>query len=174
VTSSGAYRLYIAQSLDFSDAIVTTVFNTFWIPEPPLEYDTYYYWRVIPFNLAGDAIGHHLVWSFMTEEATSEYDEISAYFTNSLLGNFPNPFNPETSIRFQVAGDRRQEYVTIEVFNIRGQKVRGLLSEIIEAGYHAVVWDGRDHSGVSVGSGIYFYRMTISDFVETRRMVLLR
>ena len=65
--------------------------------------------------------------------------------------------------------------VTIEIFNIRGQRV----SEIVpnrhyEPGIHSVIWNGTDDNGRFVGSGIYFYRMTVEGFSETRRMLLLK
>jgi hypothetical protein len=117
----------------------------------------------------------------IVETDINEYDIEPAIvvYDFALLPNHPNPFNPETVIRFQVAADMYRRglprlnttiaedalgyhsstHVTIDVFNIRGQRVRGLVSGYLSLGLHSVVWDGRDDRGVQVGSGIYFYRM---------------
>ncbi len=89
----------------------------------------------------------------------------------SLSQNYPNPFNAVTIISFALpyASD-----VKVEIFNILGQKVKDLVDEKVSAGYKQVVWDGRDNDGVNVASGIYFYRIRAGDFVETRKMTLLK
>lgn len=85
--------------------------------------------------------------------------------------NYPNPFNPVTEISFNLpnAGD-----VTLEVYNIMGQKVNTLINERFEAGNHSVTWDSRDNNGHSVSSGIYFYRLTTDEFIDTKKMILLK
>lgn len=85
--------------------------------------------------------------------------------------NYPNPFNPSTHIRFRLPADAR---VTLEVFNLLGQKVRRLADGQHPAGEHTVIWDGRSDAGVPAASGIYFYRLRAGEFVQTRRMLLLR
>jgi hypothetical protein len=92
----------------------------------------------------------------------------------NLYQNFPNPFNPYTSIQFSVGAELATAHVMLEIFNIRGQRVRTLINEVKPSGLHKVVWDGRDDSGRSLGSGVYFYRMRSGDFAQTRRMVLLK
>ena len=88
-----------------------------------------------------------------------------------LRQNFPNPFNPETKIRFSVPRGSR---VKIEIFNLLGQTVRLLVDQYLPAGDHVRTWNGTDNGGGSVGSGVYFYRLTINDMVETRKMILLK
>jgi hypothetical protein len=99
-----------------------------------------------------------------------EIDELRPMVTE-LVGNYPNPFNPETIIKYSVATDGP---VTIEVFNIKGQKVTTLLNDVVEAGAHEVHWNGLDSAGRNVSSGVYFYRMQTNDAVSTRKMVLLK
>jgi flagellar hook assembly protein FlgD len=67
-------------------------------------------------------------------------------------------------------------FVQIEIYNIRGQRVRTLLdgSKEFVSGQHSVVWNGRDDRDNPVGSGIYFYRMTTNDFQETKKMILIK
>ncbi len=88
-----------------------------------------------------------------------------------LFGNYPNPFNPETTISFDLAN---QCSVTIEVYNIKGQKVKTLAKDMFTPGHHTVVWNGTDSKGKSVSSGVYFYRMSTSNHTSTRKMLLLK
>lgn len=85
--------------------------------------------------------------------------------------NVPNPFNPNTSIRFTLEA---REHVTLSVYDTRGGLVRTLANETRSAGSHDVVWDGRDARGVVQASGVYFYRITAGSFTESRKMVLLK
>jgi len=85
------------------------------------------------------------------------------------LSNYPNPFNPTTMIYFETTN--LHENSRIEIFNIKGQKVKQF-SDI--RGQHSVVWNGKDDKGKSVSSGIYFYRLESGDFSEIKKMILLR
>ena len=106
-----------------------------------------------------------------------EIPESVAYVTG-LEGNFPNPFNPSTTITFSLSsGEGRGDgQVRLNVYNVRGQLVRTLLDGSTEfgAGVHSVVWNGDDDYGRSMASGIYFYRLETSEFSETRRMLLMK
>jgi len=88
-----------------------------------------------------------------------------------LVGNVPNPFNPTTGIQFSLS---EPGLVSLEVYNVSGRRVRTLLREHTSAGSHEVTWDGRDDSGASVSSGVYFYRLVAGEFSEAKRMTLLR
>ena len=88
-----------------------------------------------------------------------------------LLGNYPNPFNPETTIDFNV---KAESHVSIDIFNIRGQKVRTLVDDFYGAGNHKAIWNGNDDTGRAVSSGIYFYRMNADGVSSTKRMVLMK
>lgn len=85
--------------------------------------------------------------------------------------NFPNPFNPSTTLFYEVPKASRVELV---VYDIHGRKVRSLVAGHREAGQHSVTWDGRNEDGVRVASGIYLYRFSSERFAETRKMVLLK
>lgn len=88
----------------------------------------------------------------------------------SLSGNYPNPFNPETTIKFGLPEESR---IIIEIFNVLGQKVKELLDSEKPAGYHQVRWDGTDEFGKKVGAGIYLCRMQAGNFIKTQKMMLL-
>jgi hypothetical protein len=85
--------------------------------------------------------------------------------------NRPNPFNPATQITWQLP---EPSPVSLNVYNVRGQLVRNLVEKNSGAGSFSVWWDGTDLNGRRVGSGVYFYRMRAGNFVQTRKMVLLR
>ncbi|MEN6384987.1 MAG: T9SS type A sorting domain-containing protein, partial [Phycisphaerales bacterium] len=88
-----------------------------------------------------------------------------------LRSNFPNPFNPSTTISFLLPKDAT---CSLDVYNIRGQKVRSLINEPRFAGNHSVVWNGLDDSGKPVSSGLYFYRLTTPNSSQTNKMLLLK
>ncbi len=85
--------------------------------------------------------------------------------------NYPNPFNPETEIAYNLPEDSR---VKLTIYNIQGQKVKQLVDEYQNAGSRGVIWDGRDKTGVKVASGIYFYRIEAGAYSVTNRMVFLK
>ncbi|OVE79391.1 hypothetical protein BVY01_02510 [bacterium I07] len=85
--------------------------------------------------------------------------------------NYPNPFNPLTTIQYQLPEPR---YLELKVYNIYGQKIRTLLNENKSAGQYEVQWDGRDDLGRDVASGVYVYRIQAEDFVQSRKMLLMR
>ncbi len=85
--------------------------------------------------------------------------------------NYPNPFNPVTLISFYLP---EQDQVELIVYNLFGQKVKTLLNGISSAGRQSIAWDGHDEKGKPVASGLYFYKLESSRFVENKRMLLLR
>jgi hypothetical protein len=89
----------------------------------------------------------------------------------ALAQNYPNPFNPSTVIGFALP---TRQNVTLSVYNLLGQKVRTLRDEEMDAGNHEVVWDATNEGGAKVASGVYFYKLTTEDFVDTKKMMLLK
>jgi len=86
--------------------------------------------------------------------------------------NFPNPFNPETAIRF---GLPQQSFVTIKIYDLAGREIATLLDRVeLPAGRHQRVWDGRDAQGRVVVSGIYFYRLVAGSFITTKKLTLMQ
>ncbi|MCB2229077.1 T9SS type A sorting domain-containing protein [bacterium] len=89
----------------------------------------------------------------------------------ALEQNYPNPFNPTTTIEFAMP---EAAHVSIEVYNIMGRRVRSLVTSYLPAGYHSIIWDGRDQSGAPVASGVYLYRIDAGTFIASRKMLLLK
>jgi hypothetical protein len=113
---------------------------------------------------------------FSPTEVDEEFVSVPEGF--SLGRNYPNPFNPSTTIPFRVKslefGVGRPVHTTLKIYNILGQLVRTLVDEDKLPGRYNIVWDGKDNSGKDVGSGIYFYQLKTKDYTETKKMVLLR
>ena len=93
--------------------------------------------------------------------------------TYTLSQNTPNPFNPYTTIEYVIPSGK-SEYVSMQIFDIRGALVRTLVDQVTGPGIHSVMWDGADGSGNHVSSGIYIYRLQAGKFMKTRKMMLMR
>jgi hypothetical protein len=89
----------------------------------------------------------------------------------TLSQNYPNPFNPQTTIQYSV---ERTDEVSLRIYNLLGQEVTTLIDQAVDAGSHEVIWDGTNHSGDRVASGIYFYRLDTSTGSIIRKMMLLK
>jgi len=85
--------------------------------------------------------------------------------------NYPNPFNPSTIIQYDLPAPSK---VRLDVFNVLGQQVKTLVDDYQEAGYQSVTWNGDDDNGSSVATGIYFYKISADNKVETKKMMLLK
>jgi len=89
----------------------------------------------------------------------------------ALLPNYPNPFNPETVIKFDIP---RHSSVSLNIVNVLGKTVRSLKNQNMDVGYHQVKWDGLDDSGQSVSAGIYFINLKAEDYFSSRKILLLK
>ena len=92
--------------------------------------------------------------------------------TNYELKNFPNPFNPSTSISFNVT--QTSSFVNLSIYNIKGQKVKTLINEEMQSGKHSIIWFGNDENNKPVGSGIYLYKLKTDNQETVSRMLLLK
>jgi len=107
----------------------------------------------------------------VTVEGTPLEDPNVPVLATDLQGNYPNPFNPETTIRYSV---KETSPVTIEVYNLKGQLVRTLVNEVKTAGNYSVVWNGRDNNNQPVSSGVYFYKMNAGKYSSTKKMIMMK
>lgn len=111
--------------------------------------------------------------------ATARFSSGGEFFVESqqvpirfrLYANYPNPFNPATTIRFDIPQEGVAE---LSIYNMLGQRVRHLLKGSLPPGRYDIIWDGRNEAGQTVASGVYLYRLRIGRFVATRKMVLVR
>ena len=89
----------------------------------------------------------------------------------ALLPNFPNPFNPVTTIRYELPD---QKLVNISVYDMRGNLIKNLLKSIQSPGLKTVQWDATDNRGNMVSAGVYFYKIKAGSFIQTKKMILLK
>lgn len=90
------------------------------------------------------------------------------------LVNYPNPFNPSTTISYSIPESAGKSSVRLEVFNVLGQNVQTLVNNTQEVGNYSVVWNSMDQMGHVVPAGIYFYRLSVGEMVRTNKMILLK
>jgi hypothetical protein len=144
--------------------------STFMWIAPDIESDSCMV-RVVAFDpamLTGADVSDGM---FTIEQPVSTDDELpSAMF--ALAQNFPNPFNPTTTINYSVKAGGGQ--VSLVVYDVGGRQVRTLVNGHQGEGAKSVTWNGTNDRGMRVASGIYFYRMIAPGFNQTRKMVLLR
>lgn len=147
-----------------------TVTNTTYTDYELVPENTYTY-HVTALYTEDDYEGESGPSNSVVVEVVSTDSNVAEPFTTKLSRNYPNPFNPTTTISFTTA---HEGLVSLEVFNARGQKVITLVNDHLSAGEHKVVWNGRDNSNREVSSGIYFYRMESGTYSAIERMVLIK
>lgn len=108
---------------------------------------------------------------FATIDVTSNPPEAIPVTATALLANYPNPFKQQTRITYHVKDDAS---VLLEIYDLKGRKVRTLTSGRVKAGSHTIDWKGIDESGKAVAGGVYFLRMTSGSYTSTRKLVLLK
>ena len=178
------------------DASQVTSVTVNGVPATPLE-DNYTLWEVTLPNLQDGQLT-------LTSEGVDQYGnhELNPHTINigigtapavgveenpvpqiadnfSLIGNYPNPFNPETTIKFTINHEgSRSSHVVLTIYNIMGQKIRTLVNGMFGSGEFEEKWDGRNDEGMNVGSGLYLYEMVIlnreTPYRETKKMLLVR
>ncbi|HDP98718.1 MAG TPA: T9SS type A sorting domain-containing protein [bacterium] len=103
-----------------------------------------------------------------TTVAAADRPDLPADF--ALLPNYPNPFNPETRLRFQLP---EASHVRLKIFNVRGEEVAALLDQEVQAGYHQIIWNAQSAVG-NLSSGVYFCRIESRNFTQSRKMMFIR
>lgn len=127
-----------------------------------------------PINILAD----HVQWLYLAEAknfpppvAIDQRKPTAGVKGFELYQNYPNPFNPLTQIRFHIP---QPERVTLEIFNILGQKIKTVMNRKLTAGDYLVSWNGQNEHGQQVASGVYIYRLKAGDFTASRKMLLVR
>jgi hypothetical protein len=159
-----------------------------WLTITPSQFtitniDTIVVEEIFSHNVSGDYscyevwTAQYFTWPEYTQWNLSVLSDISDPNTSTistafaLYQNFPNPFNPETTIRYSL---RQSGNVTLKIYDLHGQEVRSLVSGIQPVGSHSTVWDGCNNLGQPVANGIYIYRIETGNFTSARKMILIR
>jgi hypothetical protein len=117
-------------------------------------------------TLKVDQIGDYAYLSFKRQSGDSPIPLIT-----TLRPNYPNPFNPSTNIAFILAKDTKAQ---LDIYNVKGQKVKTLLNALLGKGKHTLEWNGKDEQGRPVSSGIYFSRLTTPEGSFVHKMMLMK
>ena len=108
-------------------------------------------------------------WQESTNRVSDETGTV--HYHNSLEQNFPNPFNPTTTLAFSL---KNAENVNLSIYDVAGRRVRELVNERRDRGAYKLVWDGQNDAGQIVASGVYFYKLTVGSFTDTKKMTILK
>lgn len=172
------YRILVDDNPDFASPAVFEQDGDTTLTIENLAPGTTFFWKVLAKNAAGDSLWSSSVNAFFVrhDAVVVEDRPVAGPAGFALYPNYPNPFNPSTSIRFDVpsAGP-----VRVAVFDVHGRLIRVLADEILSAGSHSVTWDGFDSAGNPVPSGICVCRMEVragdaKRFVRSIKMGLVR
>lgn len=167
-----SYRLQVGTSPYFTQAIIDIEdieADHIQLEGTPLNPNSTYYWRVASKNSYSSS-AFSLARRFTTGNWVANEDEHAPALVNKLNQNFPNPFNPTTTISFTVK--EMDKEVKLDIFNSKGQRVRRLYKGLPNANEMSLVFDGKDDLGRALSSGIYLYRLRTAEFSETRKMLL--
>jgi hypothetical protein len=188
VPTATSYRIQVSTSENFTSTIIDAIvtISQYTVPSGILNYSSHYYWRVAARNNGGQS-GYSAICSFYTIGSSSIRIISSEVPTEyKLYNNYPNPFNPTTKIKFDIPASSLSfpntsplergfrgvflgNPVKLVVYDVMGREVQTLVNEKLNPGTYEVTFDGSNLS-----SGIYFYQLRIGDFIQTKKLILLK
>ena len=158
-TSNEWTILTIVDTLVFDEGDSVAIVLDAGITSGPQQIDSYSYFDLVEAEKIGEIV-----------VSINDFSDLHPKdFT--LFQNFPNPFNPTTTISYDLPKDTK---VNLKIYNLYGQEVRTLVNEAQSAGHKSVVWNGRDNSGTIVSSGLYIYRLEAKNIVQNKKMLFLK
>ncbi|MDQ3019457.1 MAG: T9SS type A sorting domain-containing protein [Bacteroidota bacterium] len=168
VSGADSYTIQLSGDVTFSNTIISQTSTTsgFHIPLSVLDYDSIYYWRANARNNFGTS-SWSPVWNFrtilkvginlITEQIPTEFN---------LFNNYPNPFNPATVIRYSLIENR---FTNLTIYDMLGNEVAVLVNEKQSPGHYSV-----DFNGADLSSGVYFYKIISGEFIQIKKMMLIK
>jgi len=160
------YRVYLALDSTFSTGLDSQDVSTTALVWEELIDSENYWWKVKAFDTHGNGTLSGEAWTFHIQSSAISGEDVLLPTQFALHPNYPNPFNPTTEIQFDLP---RSMTVELRIYNILGQEVVTLVDRPMQAGFHSVNFDG-----AKLSSGIYIYQLKAGDFVEAKKMVLMR
>jgi len=162
--SVDGYRIF--RNLDNGEFTEITEVTETTYADTPTEEGNYGYYVIVRYESNEESAASETVYLDFTDGSPSDVPT-----ANSLVGNYPNPFNPVTQIKFAI---KERGNVKLEIYDIRGRKVKDLVNGTLDAGSHSETWRGDNNLGNSVGSGIYFYKLRAGRYTSTKKMLLMK
>jgi C1A family cysteine protease len=155
---------FVSDTVTLNNHLIRVPLDTVW-SESNLLANTIYFWRVSAKSNIGWSNRTNW-WKFST--ASTGINKIGSNIPDKyyLYNNYPNPFNPSTSIKIDVA---KNSFATLKIYDISGREIAILLNEKLDAGSYLI-----NYNSVNLPSGVYFYRLVTDNYIETRRMILLK
>ena len=123
------------------------------------------------FTTAGEKAAAHIAAWTKPFTDVSDDERRSLPVEYELSQNCPNPFNSTTTIECSLP---RRSHVVIDVYDLLGRRIKSVFDGESEAGKHTFFWNGTDHSGRTVGTGVYFYRIKAGDYIDSKKMLFLK
>jgi hypothetical protein len=168
-----SYTFYLSDDFSFGSIMLEhTLTDTFYTISSGLSADGVYYWKVIAKDDDVAKTECSRIFSFRTSAnatGVQKNDIVPKEF--KLYQNFPNPFNPITTINYALP---KQVYVVISIFNINGHEVKTLLEQEQSPGEYSIVWDGKDNRDKCLPSGLYYYQIKAGEFKKTLKLSLIK
>ena len=109
--------------------------------------------------------------TFGQQVSVEEMVEIVSKIPIKFIKNYLNPFNPTTTIMFDLGESGKTQ---LDIYNVKGQKVKTLLNKEMEDGSHSIVWNGKNSDDKKVSSGMYFYKISVNGTYKTKKMLMLK
>lgn len=165
------YEVEFSSSSDFQNSEVFETSDKTQIVNNLLS-NSDYYWRVRTKSSDGKYSDYSPTGKFNTDDeitSVNNKEELPSEF--ALRQNYPNPFNPTTTINYALP---KASYVTLKIYNMLGQEVKTLISKEMKAGAHSVNWAGDNNYGQKVTSGTYIYQISAGEFMQAKKMILLK
>jgi len=160
------FNIYRQDILTNEPAMVFTTTDSFYVDQELSDVGAYEYWVT-----AVDISGLESEASGIVSAVLSSEDELGMPTEFALKQNYPNPFNPSTQIQYALPSESR---VVISIYDLTGRKVRTLVNEVQSAGHRSVMWNATNEIGRQVSAGMYIYSIQAGDFIQNRKMVLMK
>ena len=160
------YNVYRQEIVSTEPAVVFTTVDSFFVDQNAAEAGAYEYWIT-----AVDMSGLESDPSNSVSAVLSADESLGLPTEFALRQNYPNPFNPSTQIRYALPEETR---VTISIYDLMGRKVRTLVNDVQSAGYRTAMWNATNDMGRPVSAGVYIYSIHAGDFIQNRKMVLMK
>ena len=160
------HNVYRREIISDEPAVVFTTVDSFYVDQDISESGAYEYWIT-----AVDMSGLESDPSNSVSAVLSTDDKLGIPSEFALKQNYPNPFNPSTQIQYALPEETR---VVISIYDLMGRKVRTLVNDVQNAGYKTVMWNATNDMGRLVSAGVYIYSIQAGDFIQNRKMVLMK
>jgi hypothetical protein len=170
------YYLYLDQEEDFSNPrIFPSIYDTCFTVDS-LTPGTTYFWKLLAKNIGGDSLWSSNINGFFVNQEATAINETPVEKATSfkLFGNYPNPFNPETIIKYVLPSDKASYQVKIVIYDNLGQLVLVLKDELQRPGIYTVKWNGQNVAGQAMPSGVYLCVLQAGSFKASQKMLLVR